>query len=159
MSQEDVFSGAMAATVFLTAYMNTVAEEIGEDKAISLGTKMCETMGAVQGQMLKEQAGDIEIGAKAAYEILANVYNGLGISSEVIEENPQAVIAKTSRCPVYEAAKMLGMDEKTIEDRCRKVNLAFGNTMVSQLNPGLSVELKKFRSSADDFCEEAVVQT
>lgn len=41
MSQDDVFSGAMTALVFLNAYMNTVAEEIGEDKANSLATKMC----------------------------------------------------------------------------------------------------------------------
>ncbi len=159
MSQEDVFSGSMTALVFLTAYMNTVAEEIGEDKAISLATKMSETMGTIQGQMQREQAGDIEIDAIAAHEIMGNVQKGLGISTEVIEESPQAVIAKTSRCPVYEAAKMLGMDDKTIEDRCRKVSLALSNAVVKQLNPGLSVELKKFRSSADDFCEEAVVKT
>ena len=159
MSLEDVFSGAMTALVYYNAYMNSVAEEIGEDKATSLGIKMGETMGAMQGQMLKEQAGDIEIDALAAFELMGNIYTGLGIGTEVIEESPQAVIAKAGRCPEYEAAKMLGMDDKKIEDRCRKVYLAFGNTIVSQLNPDLSVELRKFRSSADDFCEEVVVKT
>ncbi|MEE9517466.1 MAG: hypothetical protein V3V52_10195, partial [Candidatus Adiutricales bacterium] len=100
MSQEDVFSGSMTALVFLTAYMNTVAEEIGEDKAISLATKMSETMGTIQGQMQREQAGDIEIDAIAAHEIMGNVQKGLGISTEVIEESPQAVIAKVGRCPI-----------------------------------------------------------
>lgn len=116
-------------------------------------------MGAIQGQMLKGQAGDIEIDAKEAHEIMGTIRDGLGINAEVIEESPQAVIIKVGRCPVYEAAKMLGMDDKKIEDRCLKSSLALDNAVVKQLNPDLSVELRKFRSSADDFCEEAILLT
>ncbi|MBW2410587.1 MAG: hypothetical protein JRF72_12370, partial [Deltaproteobacteria bacterium] len=57
MGIEDTYNGAASAMTFFNAYIQTVAEEIGMDKAVGLYTKMCENMGAMQGGMLKEQAG------------------------------------------------------------------------------------------------------
>ena len=62
MSREDTFNGATAGLMHKYAYMNTVAQEIGWDRARALYTKMGEEMGAVQGKMIKEQAGVEEIG-------------------------------------------------------------------------------------------------
>jgi hypothetical protein len=42
---------------FFFAYQNTVAKEIGIERAIALQTKMSEFFGANQGKMLKEQWG------------------------------------------------------------------------------------------------------
>ena len=50
MGMEDVFNGAKSAMTFYDAYLKTVAEEIGMDQAVSLHTKMFETMGEMQGQ-------------------------------------------------------------------------------------------------------------
>jgi len=53
---------------------------------------------------------------------------------------------------------MMGMDAKTIENLvCRSGSIKLMDAMVKQLNPNLSVRIKKFRSSADDFCEEEIV--
>jgi hypothetical protein len=49
------------------------------------------------------------------------------------------------------------MDEKAIEASCRGGSLGFMDAVAKQLNPDLSYELVKFRSSADDYCEEIVV--
>ena len=41
---------------------------------------MCETAGAMQGQMMKEQAGREEFDVKAAYSVVKAVPEGLGIA-------------------------------------------------------------------------------
>jgi len=157
MAVEDTFNGAKAGLTMLHAYTNTVAQAIGMEQALALDTKTCEAMGAAQGKMIKEQAGVEEFDAQAAHQLLSKVTEGFGILSETIEESPQRVVAKAGRCPVYEAAQALGMDTKAIEASCRAGSIRFMNAMATQLNPNLSYQLTKFRSAADDYCEEAIV--
>jgi hypothetical protein len=144
--------------MFYNALLKTVSDEIGMDRAVILHTKACETMGATQGKMLKEQAGTEEIDAKAAWSLAKRVPESIGVSMEVVEESPQEVVVKLGKCPVYSAAKMLGMDHESIESMCRSGAVRIMDTMTKQLNPNLSHQLRKFRSSEDDFCEEAIVQ-
>ena len=93
MAVEDTFNGARSGLTLLHAYTNTVAQAIGMEQALALEGKMCETMGAAQGRMIKEQAGVEEFDAKAAYPLLMNVIEaGFGILSEVTEESPQRVV-------------------------------------------------------------------
>jgi hypothetical protein len=158
MGIEDVFNGAKSAMTFYDAYLKTVSEEIGMDQALSLHTKMFETMGAMQGKTLKENAGTEEIDIKAALSIAKSVPGGLGISMEVIEESPKSVVFKVGKCPIYEAAQMMGVDEETIETLCRSGPVRFMDTVTKQLNPNFSYQLQRFRSGADDFCEEVIVQ-
>jgi hypothetical protein len=157
MAIEDVFNGARSAFTFYFAYLNTVAQEIGMERALALHTKMCEAMGAMQGKMMKEQAGIEEFDAKTAYSLTKSVPESIGISMEVLEESPQKVVIKTGKCPIYEAAQMLGLDAKTIETVCRAGALRFMDTAAKQLNPNLSHQLRKLRTAADDFCEEEIV--
>ena len=157
MGMDDVFNGAKSAMTFYDAYLQTVAEEIGLDKAISLHTKMFETIGAMQGKMIKEQAGAEEIDTKAALSLTKSVPESLGISMEVIEENPHSVSFKVNKCPIYEAAQMMGVDAETIETLCRNGPVRFMDTMTKQLNPNFNYQLQRFRSGPDDFCEEVIV--
>ncbi len=154
MATEDVLNGARAGFAFLHAYINTVGEEIGRERALALVTKMSETMGTMQGQMLKQQAGVEQVDAKTAWALAGTFVDSLGIAQQVTEESSQKAVRKGGRCPVYEAAQMLGMDAKSF---CRAGSLRFMDALVKQLNPNLSMQVLKFRSSADDFCEEAIV--
>jgi hypothetical protein len=158
LGMEDVFNGAKSAMTFYDAYLKTVAEEIGMDRAVSLHTKMFETMGAMQGTMIKEQAGTEEIDTKAALSLAKSVPESLGISMEVVEESPQSVVFKVSKCPIYEAAQMMGVDAEAIEALCRSGPVRFMDAVTKQLNPNYSYQLQRFRSGADDFCEEVIVQ-
>jgi len=158
MAVEDTFNGAKTGLTLLDAYINTVAQAIGMERALALEHEMCETMGAAQGKMIKEQAGIAEFDAKAAHPLLMTVIeDGFGILSEVIEESPQRVVVKVGRCPVYESAQALGMDAQAIEASCRASSIGFMDAMAKQLNPNLSYQLTKFRSGADGYCEEAIV--
>jgi hypothetical protein len=159
LASEDTYNGATAAMTFMNAYIKTVAEEIGMDRAVSLLTKMCESMGAMQGKILKEQAGAGELDVKAAWALAKTVPEGIGIGAEVIKESPKEIVFKTGRCPLYSAGQMLGLDNKTMETMCRNGAARLMDTMTKVLNPNLSYQLRKFRSGAEDFCEEAIIQS
>ena len=158
MAMEDVFNGAKSAMTFYDAYLKTVAEEIGMDKAISIHTKMFETMGSMQGQMIKEQSGTEEIDTKAALSLAKSAPESIGISMEVMEESPQSVVFKVGKCPIYDAAQMMGVDAKTIETLCRSGPVKFMDALTKELNPKLNYKLQRFRSGSDDFCEEVIMQ-
>ena len=158
MATEDTFSGALQAMTFMNAYIKTVAEEIGMDKAVSLLTKMCESMGAMQGKILKEKAGAEELDIKAAWGSVKTVPEGIGIGAEVIKESPEEIVVKMGQCPLYSAGQMLGMDNNTIETMCRNGPARLMDTITKELNPNFSYQLRKFRSGKDDFCEEAIIQ-
>ncbi len=158
MGVEDTFNGAKSGLTFMHAYLNTVGQEIGMEQAVSLDAKTCKTLGTMQGMMIKEQAGTEELDTRAAAQILGNlIEESFGIPSEVTEESPSKTVCKVGRCPVYEAAQTVGMNSKDIEATCRAGAINFMDAVTKQLNPNLSYKLIKFRSSADDFCEEAVV--
>jgi len=127
------------------------------DKALGLLTKMCESMGAMQGKILKEQAGAEELNVKAAWSLVKSVPVGIGIGAEVIKESQQEIVIKAGKCPLYSAGQMLGFDNKTMETMCRKGSSRLMDTMTRELNPNLTYQLRKFRSGADDFCEEAII--
>jgi hypothetical protein len=157
MATKDALNGAKTGFMFLDAYVNTVAQVIGMEKAIALMSKMCENMGAMQGKMIKQQSGIKEFNAKTAWELLTPSFEGIGSSFTVLEATPRRVAARFSSCPMYEAARTLGMDAKTIENACMAGPHKFTDTMAKQLNPNLSCRLLKFRSTPDDFCEEELV--
>jgi hypothetical protein len=163
MAIEDTYNGATAAMTFMNAYIKTVAEEVGMDKALGLLTIMCESMGTMQGKILKEQAGADELNAKAAWSLVKSIPVGIGIGAEVIKESQQEIVIKAGKCPLYTAGQMLGFDNETMETMCRKGSARLMDTMTKELNPNLTYQLRKFRSGADDFCaddfcEEAIIQ-
>jgi len=157
MAIEDTFNGAKNAFTLFFAYLNTVAQEIGMERALALNTKMWEAMGAARGKMMKEQSDIKEFDARAAHSLTKSVPENIGISMEVLEESPQRVVTKTGKCPLYEACQVVGLDAKTIEARCRTGSVRFMDAAVKQLNPNLNYRLRKHRSGPDDFCEEEIV--
>ena len=158
MASVDTLEGAKNAFTFFYAYLNAVAQEIGMERAIALDAEMCEMMGAAQGQAIKAQAGLDEIDlATAAALAGASIEEGLGISSEVIEQSAERIVSKCGRCPLYEAAQAVAMENETIGAMCRATSLRYMDAMVKQWNPNLSYRQRDFRSSADGHCIEEVV--
>ena len=98
-----------------------------------------------------------KIGAKEASQVLLNVIEkSYGIQSDVVDESPSNITCKIGKCPVFESAQALGMDVKDIEATCRASAIVFMDSIAKQLNPDLSYQLTKFRTSADDCCEENI---
>ena len=114
----------------------------------------------MQGMMIKGQMDSEEIGlSEAGQVLLKQIETGFGILSEVADESSNKITCKVGRCPVFEAAQLLGMDVKDIETTCRATSIRFMDAMAKQLNPNLSYQLTKFRSTADESCEESIILT
>ena len=158
MAGESTFNGAKTGLNFMFAYFNMVAQEIGLEKALALDKKTAQMLGEAQGQMIKEQIGDEEVDTRKAYQALSDlIEGGLGISSELEEESPEKITFKIERCPVYEAAQAVGMDDEAIKAECQAGAICFMDAVTKQLHPNLSYQLLKFRTPEDSFCKEAVV--
>lgn len=157
MAIEDAFRAAKTVLTLFDVYVNTVAQEIGRERAEALMTKVCEFAGAMQGMMMKKQSGIKEFDAKVAWSLAKMFKDNLGASHEVIEESPQRVVIRNGRCPIYEAAQTLGMEATAIETGCRTGPMTLISAAIKQLNPNLSLRVRKFRSTPDDFCEEEII--
>ena len=154
---EDVFNGAMAGFVFFEGFRNEVAEEIGEEKTLSLMDKMSISLGKMQGKILKSQARSDKIKKvtpSIARSLIGVIFAGLGMETETLNETPEKFSLNVKRCPVYEAGKLMGLVD---ENLCRHGAVKFMDNVVKQLNPNLSYELKNFRTSSDDCCQEEIV--
>jgi hypothetical protein len=159
MSTKDTFNSAKISYTDFFAYINTVVQEIGMDRVLALMTKSDEARGVKVGKMIKEQAGGKEFDVKEAARTVINMAKEIGGIDDVLEKSPQRVVTRTrfGNCPLYEAAKEVGLDDNTIETLCRAGSLRFLDTMVKQLNPNLSYRLRKFRSVDDGGCVEEIV--
>ena len=158
MASKDVFKGAKEAYTLFDAYITTVAQDIGMERAVALLTKTYVNIGAMGGKKVKEQAGAKKFDAKTAWPLVVRpAADAVGVSIKVVEQSPQRVVDRVGRCSVYEAAQALGMDAKTIETMCHASIERLVDAFVKQLDPGLSFRVRKFRSTADDFCEEEIV--
>ena len=157
MATKDAFTGAKTGFMFFVTFFNAVAQEIGMERTLGIMTKMSENMGAMQGKMMKQQAGTKEIDAKTAWSLLKTAVEDLVLSFQIVEESPKRVVVRAGRCAVFEAAQALGIDAKNVEAVCKAGGNRFDDMLVKQLNPSLSFRLRKFRSTADDFCEEEVI--
>jgi hypothetical protein len=157
MGLEDIFSGAKTGVTFYGAFFGAVAQKYGMEEALALDRKTFEAMGAMQGKMFKEQMGIEEAGIKEALALNKATLDSLGIPYEVMEESPTHAIWRCNRCSVYEGNLMAGLDHETTKALCASGAAGFQKAAFKALNPKLNYELKSFRSSSDDFCEEEVV--
>lgn len=156
MEPNETFQGAKAAFTYHDLYLTAVGQEFGMAKAIALESRMCENIGTMQGKFIRDKSGINAFDAKSAYAIVKEIPEGYGIMGEVLEESPQKVRFKCGHCSIYEGAQNAGLDKKTRENICRKGSIRYMDTMVKQLHPNLSYRLTKYRTSADDFCEEEI---
>lgn len=158
MAQDDKVVGARNAFSLYFAFMSDVAGEIGLERAVALSDARDESAGAQRGRMIKQEMGVAEFDIKAAAKAAgASILDDFGITSKVIDETQKSVVVRCGRCPVFEGASMAGFDNQNIETQCCAGAIRYMDALVKELNPDLSYELRKFRTSAEDFCEEAIV--
>jgi hypothetical protein len=157
VSTRDTFRGAKSGLVFLFAYQNAVAQEIGLQRAMALNTQMVQALGTAQGKDLGERI-DVrkvppQLAASLAGEFLERT---LGIDSRGAEGSGGEAVIHVGRCPVYEAAEALGLDNAAIEALCRTGSIPYMDALVKQFNPDLGYHLSEFRTSATAPCLEEI---
>jgi hypothetical protein len=158
MAQDDKLVGARNAFSLYFAFMSDVAGEIGLQRAVDLSDARDELTGTQRGRMIKQETGTAEFDIKAAAKATRDsIYQDFGITSKVVDETPKSVVVQCGRCPVYEGASMAGFDHDSIGTQCCAGAIRYVDALVKELNPDLSYELRKFRTSGEGFCEEAIV--
>jgi hypothetical protein len=158
MVENNVPKGAKTMIILLNGYMNTVGKVIGKEKALNFYTKACDGIGAKRGKMTKQQSDIKQFDAKLAWSMLVkNLKDDSGFTYEILEESPERVVVRNTTCPFYEAAKTLGIDDKTFENYCRAGSMRMADAAIKQLNPKLSIRVQKFRSPSDGYCDEEII--
>ncbi len=157
MKTEATFNGVKNGLIFLQAFQNKVVQEIGKERTLELDAMSSAELGATQGMMLKEQIGENNLDAIFASKIIFKyLEQELGVTPVMKEESPDKVVYSCGRCPIFESYHLFGADNKDIETACRASAVGFMDALVKQLNPELNYELIRFRSEADDSCDEAI---
>jgi hypothetical protein len=158
MTVEDTFRGAKSGLTFLYVYQNTVAQDIGMERAVALNNRMAKAMGTAQGKALRERVDVKEIPPKLVASVAgAFLEQAMGIRSRVAEGTAEKAVIEVGRCPIYEAAEALGMQNAGIEALCRAGAIQYMDALIKQFNPDLDYDVSQFRRSADAPCIEMIV--
>ena len=110
-------------------------------------------------QEVKARVSAHRVDAKLAVDLLMELVGVVGIEPEVLEQSPERVVFRVSRCPIYEAGRTLGMDHSAIETLCRTRILPRMVRAAKELNPELDTRLVQFRAGEDDSCIEETFLT
>lgn len=153
---EKAFDATKSVMGMFGAFFNSVAQEIGEDKAFGLLSGTFDGLGTMAGKMTKEQMGLEKLDVKTVSSIYKGICETYGISPE-IEESPTKVVFRCSKCSFFEGLQSAGLDHETCKSFCSKGLAVMVNSLVENLDPTAVYNFTKFRSDPDDFCEEEVV--
>jgi len=133
---------------------NTLAPLIGPEKYKEINTKIYGEGGKILFPMIKE-AYNIEVKDAIGASILANVVGeltvGPGFEGETVEETPERVVARTTKCPWMEKYKEYNVKSKYIP--CVEGHEAWGDLGVKAINPRLSFKMLKAMPKGDPYCE------
>ncbi len=146
----------MNMTAMIGAFFNTVAEELGRKQSLASLSKSLENLGAMSGKMTKEQMGIEKLDASTIGSIMKGMVETYGLTSK-LEESPKTVLIKNYKCPFYDGLQAAGFDHEAVEAFCRHGPATMVKSFFGQIDPTVKYQLKKFRSTAEDFCEEEFV--
>ena len=151
-ASEQAFNTARDLFTVYLMYVKAVGEEIGMERALDIVGKSSERWGIQLGKAAKEMGLRGDDARAAGWAVTQKLMGPLGIASKPMEVSPQKLVAENGRCSVYDACVIAGVDPKSF---CRS-NTKGPDAMYREINPNLSQQCLKFRSSPDDTCIEAI---
>lgn len=156
---ESTFNGAKTAYLSCFSYINALINEVGIEQAFALMTKSDKPRGIGVGNEIKAEAGGKDFTIKETLETITEMAKDIGGIDVLLELTDSKAVTLTAfgKCPIYEAAKQIGMDDKTIEALCRASSLVFLDSVVNQLNPKLRYKVSHFRSEEYGGCVEEII--
>ncbi len=159
MKEKNEFTGAVDVYRSYFGCINTMIQKLGAEKVLAMMSESDKNRGIKVGQEIRASGGgeDFDI-PKALYTII-DMASDIGGQDTILDvsDTHGATVTKFGKCPVYEGAKALGMDDTEIEQICRASSLAFLNSVVKQLNPKLKYVVSAFRSEQYGGCVEEIV--
>jgi hypothetical protein len=135
------------------ALFNSLAKEVGMEKALKMHAAVGIPFGDQLGKTLKEQLAGKKVNIKALNKILQPMMSGMGFDAEVKEG--KSLTLRVAKCPMYEGFKMAGLDHKTIEKMCSAMSKAEYDAINNHF-PELEGKVK-FRESPSGSCIEEFI--
>lgn len=154
-----IFKGAETAYMSSCSYIKSVMETIGVEETLNLMQQTDEKRGIQVGKAMKAELGNRDLDMDELLEVIVKMAKDIGGMDTIIEKTPEKAVTVTGmgKCPIYEAAKSIGMSDSEIEKMCRASSAVFLDKVVEQLNPKFTYQVKKFRSLEDGGCVEEIV--
>jgi len=146
MVSKDAYDAAKSMAGMLGTLVKVTIQEVDKEKTLELLGKVGESLGAVYADLFKEP--DLNKVATKIEEMNASS----GFSSKV-EVKANKIFNNVYRCPVYDGILGVGFDHEAIKAICQSL-VKGENTGLRRVNPKATTTLRKFRKSADDFCQE-----
>ena len=156
-NDEQLFRSVRSVYNTLASYVNKVAEEIGQEKALEILSEAFSDLGMYQGKKLKRLLLDAQKpNASEAYDLIKAVPLSIGINLMIPEKETDKVIVRLDKCPIFECAEVVGINPATF---CDNTAVPYYDTIAKVLNPDLKFERNKIKTSTNDFCEEQLIDT
>ena len=156
-NNDQLFRSVRSVYIALAAYVNKVGKEIGEEKALEYLSSSFAEIGEFQGKKLKRLLLESQKpNATEAFDLIKAVPFSIGINLMIPKKESDKVVARLDKCPIFECAKVVGIDPATF---CDNTAVPYYDTIAKQLNMDLKFERNKIKSSPDDFCEEQLIDT
>jgi hypothetical protein len=157
--EKNEFTGAVDVYRSYFGCINTMINKLGAEKVLAIMSESDEQRGIKVGQEIRASAGGKDFDIPKALHTIIDMASDIGGQDTIIDESDMhaATVTKFGKCPVYEGAKALGMDDSEIEKLCRASSLVFLNAVVKQLNPKLKYIVSAFRSEEYGGCVEEIV--
>ncbi len=156
MPNTDVYPLVQTGFRLYFAFFNTVAREIGLERALALQNQTTDNLISLRSQASQGNPAAQNMDARSIWSSIKTGLEGSAYRVESIEESPQRVKFKCTQCPIHGAAQAVGVDSQTNESICRVLSMRMVDATVKRMNPNLGFRVTKFRSSPQDFCEEEI---
>jgi hypothetical protein len=130
------------------------APMVGAEKYKEINTKVYGEGGKILFPMVKESYKipvEDAIGAAILADVVGELTIGPGFEGETVEETPERVVARTTKCPWMEKYKEYNVDSKFIP--CAEGHEAWGDMGVKAIDPRLSFKMLKAMPRGDPYCE------
>lgn len=159
MKEKNEFTGAVDVYRSYFGCINTMIQELGAEKVLAMMSESDKQHGIQAGQEIRAGSGGEDFDIPKALHTIIDMAGDIGGKDTILDvsDTHGSTVTKFGKCPVYEGAKAVGMDDAEIEQICRAGSLVFLNSVVKQLNPKLKYKVSAFRSEEYGGCVEEIV--
>jgi len=127
----------------------------GAEKWQEIHEKIWGDGGAQLSQFVKETFNipvEDAVGAAKVFIICETLIWGPESKHEIVEENPERVVVRITKCPNWEKYEEFEVDPAFIP--CLETHIAAGKEGCKAINPKLTYKLMKARPRGDPYCED-----
>ena len=131
-------------------------EEVGKEKTMQIHERAFEMYGQGIVGMLKPMFPE-KVDLKQLGNIFAGSQNNGGFESEVVMKDEDTLIIRNTVCPKYDAFKMHGIDDETIEEYCLR-GVRVLDRFFKEVESGLEFTVPKW-DAGNGCCDEQIKRT